>query len=243
MADRQRRRTLAAILLIGAAALGANRWLNRPPAPRFEPVDGLPPFRRAETGSVSGGFDPFIGLDNRAPPPPLPAAQVCRTLFRDTRPGTVPVASFSDYNCPYCRILTPALADRHERGDITVTWHELPLLGPTSEIAARGAVAADFQGAYAPFHARLMRSRVVATPEFLAEIARSAGIDAPRLVRDAASPRVDARLDEARALAGWFGFYGTPALVVGRSAVIGSLDLGRLDRLIADEAEVGFNCG
>ena len=242
MADRERRLALAGFVLMGAAALGANRWLNRPPELAFEPVEGLPGFRRAEAGAISGGFDPFIGLDTREPPPPIHASRVCSVLFRETRPGTVPVASFSDYNCPHCRVVTPDLARRHRAGEITVTWHELPLLGPASEAAARAAVAADLQGAYPAFHERLMRARVVPTPEYLERLADHNGIDGSRLIRDVASDRVTRRLEETRALANWFGVFGTPALVLGRSAVIGAVDADRLSRLLSDEAARPPDC-
>ncbi|MEM0948660.1 MAG: DsbA family protein [Pseudomonadota bacterium] len=227
------------VLVLGAAFLavvGANELFNRPAPPDFEDVPGLPEFRMLRFGGVSGQvFDPFIGIDTlRAAVPRIPDAQVCGTLFTHSGHG-VPVASFSDYFCPYCRVLTRELTTRAEAGDISVTWHELPLLGETSVMAARAALAADMQGAYLEIHNRLMRSRVVATDAYLENLAEGAGLNAARFVRDANSELVQNRIQTAQGLAERFGFYGTPALVVGRTAVLGSIPVDKLDRLIADE--------
>jgi hypothetical protein len=80
----------------------------------FEPIDDPAGFRRIAAGKVSSGVDPWVGLSvpgdrdtaQRRPPPDL-----CDALFRGlATPGIVPIASFSDYNCPYCRVLTRRLA-------------------------------------------------------------------------------------------------------------------------------------
>lgn len=232
------RRQVLAILGAGLFVWVANRLLNLPRRLDYAPVPGAPGFRIARAGGTSvPAFDPFIGLDAPKPAPPeIGPGAVCDTLFRVQRPGTVPVASFSDYFCPYCRVLTPELATRHDAGAITVTWHELPLLGAASEAAARVALAADRQGAYPEMQARLIRTRVVADPAFIADLGRSLGLDGARLAADAQGRWVQDRIDAARGLADVFGFFGTPAVVVGRTAVLGSVPLRTLDRLIAEEA-------
>ena len=231
------------ILMLGAVALGlwgVNRLLNRSGPLEFSDIPGAPGFRMLRTGEVSGGIvDPLIGLDAARPAPPeIADAALCGTLFAASG-GGVPVASFSDYYCPYCRVLTRELSARAQAGRITVTWHELPLLGETSEIAARAALAADMQGAYPEIHARLMRSRVVATDAYLRDLAGAAGLDPGRFIRDARSAAVQRRIDQARGLAARFGFFGTPALVIGRTAVLGAVSTDTLDRLIADEEKGG----
>jgi protein-disulfide isomerase len=164
---------------------------------------------------------------------------LCSALFREARGPGVRVASFSDYFCPYCRVLTQELAQREAAGRISVAWHELPLLSEASEVAAKAALAAERQGGYAAFHARLMRARFEPTPAYLAEIARSAGLEAERLLTDMDSVAVRAQLAESAAVAARFGFIGTPALVIGRTVVVGTVSPARLDQLIAAEAEEG----
>ncbi len=230
-----------------AALYAGSRALPRlwPTGFDFTPVPGVSGFRRIESGQVSGGFDPFAGIG--APPDPALDAltEALRqnprpALFDGTAPspGVVPIASFSDYYCSYCRVQTQELAhiERDSAGSVQVFWHELPLLGQTSQLAARAALAAKRQGAYPAFHQAMMRSRFQATPEYLRALAGRIGIDGPRLIADMDSPEIAAELLSSAALARVFGFYGTPAMVVGRTAVQGRIPPERLAHLIATEA-------
>ncbi|MEO1689787.1 MAG: DsbA family protein [Pseudomonadota bacterium] len=151
----------------------------------------------------------------------------------------MPIASFSDYNCPFCKVLTQKLAALEDAGGVSVTWHEWPLLGEASMQAAQAALAADAQGAYAAFHKRLMRSRFRPTPEYLREIARSLDIDADRMLSDMASAAVAKRLADTAALSSIFGFPGTPALVVGRTVVVGAISDATLAALVEQERRDG----
>ena len=193
----------------------------------------------APTAGVAGAA--FLGLgDDSEAVEPMPAARLCAALF-DPNEGTVPVASFSDFFCPYCRVQTPRLARRAERTDtkIAVKWHELPLLGPTSVIAARAAVAAELQGGYPEFQARLLESPFRPTTQYLAEVASSAGLAPGQILVDMDGQVVASRLSRSRGAARSLGIYGTPALVVGRTLVMGRISESDLDRLIAHEAEAG----
>ncbi|MEW9922167.1 DsbA family protein [Marimonas sp. MJW-29] len=213
----------------------------------FEDIETAPGFRRLAAGQVSGFPNPFIGLET-LDPVDLSAEErsarsdMCRALFGGAVDASVvPIASFSDYNCPFCRVLTQELADIEARseGSVQITWHEWPLLGPTSVFSARAAIAADMQGFYAAFHKRLMRGRFVPTESYLSIIAEDIGADPERLLADMNGSDVTARLRNTEALARIFGFFGTPALVVGRTVVIGSVSEATLTALIEEERRNG----
>jgi protein-disulfide isomerase len=240
-------------LILGAAAAGAIGLMNAGPLLRrllpqdfdFAALDDPPGFRRLAGGATSGGIDPFAGIGGGGPSPETadPAAlraDLCRVLYGG-RPsaGVVPIASFSDYYCPYCRVLTRTLAAIEAEGGVRVAWHEWPLLGETSEVAARAALAAERQGAYPEFQAALMRGGFVPTPAFLESLAARIGIDAQRMLADMDSGATARAIAESRGLARLFGFPGTPALVVGRTVVMGAIDDARLRALIAREREDG----
>ena len=239
--------TRRGLLLAGLPAIllaGAGGWVlwRRPARFEFEPHP-VPGFRRIAAGPASLGGSPLVGLDGE--PDPELVREVARltedprdALFHAGGPG-VPVASFSDYNCPYCRVLTQELAEMEARSDeaITVSWHELPLLGETSRASAKAALAARRQGAYAAFHERLMRTRFVPDAAYLAALAEDVGIDPGRLLADMASPEIDQELLRSEALARIFGFTGTPALVVGSTVVVGAIGERRLRGLVDLEAE------
>jgi len=237
------------ITLLGGAALVAGLgwygfpYVRRliPPSFAFKPVAGLSGFRQLDAGDVSRNLDPFAGLSatdaaTRESEFLDLEQSLCAALFGSSprSPSAVSIASFSDYRCPYCRVLTPLLAEwqAENPSENHVEWHEWPMLGEPSLIAARAALAAKRQGAYPEFHERLMRSAFVATPVYLRDAARRLELDADRLLKDMDDPAITQEIDTSRALAALFGFPGTPALVVGKTAVIGAISESDLYALI-----------
>jgi 2-hydroxychromene-2-carboxylate isomerase len=67
-------------------------------------------------------------------------------------------------------------------------------------------------------------------------LADSIGIDAERLLREMDGAMVSEQLALTRSLAVRFGFFATPSMVIGRTAVVGSIGETELDRLIKEEA-------
>ncbi|MFQ6552728.1 DsbA family protein [Aestuariibius insulae] len=247
------------LLLDGLAVAGAYFLLrdgipalrSRFASLEFTVLDSPDGFRRIAGGQTSsGGFDPFVGLDaNPQGRPDTSEARaavetdLCGTLFAGWSgdPDVVPIASFSDYNCPICRITTRRLAqlDAVTEGGARITWHELPILGETSLLAARAALAADRQGAYAAFHDRLLRSPFRATPEYLQAVAADLDLDHDRLAADMTSEAVSDRIARSLALRALFSFAGTPAIVIGRTVVEGDVEKATLARLVEMEREEG----
>lgn len=214
----------------------------------FEPMAEVAGFRRLAGGASTAAFDPFFGLDaeageDRATLVEEVRGDVCGTLYGGPTDGdsVVRIASFSDYNCPFCRVLTLRLAEieKDAKSGVEIAWHEFPLLGEASEMAAKSALAAKRQGAYVEFHRRLMRAPFQTTPEYLVALADSIGIDHDELRKDMESEAVSRELAQSSALAEVFGFIGTPALVVGRTVVQGEIGDATLGRLIERERADG----
>jgi len=224
--------TVAAVA--GAAAVPFLRDLLAPGIV-YEPLPGVPGFRRMAGGPVSAGSPALIGIGESTAALP-DGTTLCDDLFAaGHEPGKVPIAYFSDYRCVYCRELSPLLHDIIATAPVTITWHELPLLGPASTRSARAALAARAQGAYAEFHDRLMGTPFLPNDSYLQRLAANAGIDSDRLLSDMRAPGVTDQIRTSAALARLFGFIGTPALVVGRTAVLGNVGESLLRRLIAAE--------
>ena len=243
----KRRAALWAIGLI-AGYFGVRSALRLLPSSfEFEPLDQPEGFRRITSGAISAGLDPFVGLerpDQSQPATPTNRllTRLCSTLFSNRKsPNSVQIASFTDYNCPYCRVLNPILTslDRNTSARVNVTWHEYPLLSDSSLVAARAALAAEKQGGYVEFNRRLMRARVVPNDVYIQRLAESVGLDAIQLKADQTSPHVEKRLSDAFGLANLFEIPGTPALVVGRTLVVGQISEARLLDLIELERELG----
>ena len=207
------------------------------PSFTFEPIPSAPGFRRIAGGDFSTGnrSAALIGLENTGGPTDG-INNICDALFSSSIPKkTVPIAYFTDYRCVYCRQVGPMLEQLGRTEQIAVTFHELPLLGPSSVKSARAALAARQQGAYDVFHTRLMGTPFLPNTAYLDQLAQDAGIDADRLIVEMDHPNIDHQLKISAALADLFGFYGTPALVVGRTAVLGNISKRDLKRLIAHE--------
>ena len=236
------RRDRRGFLVLGGAAVVmlalpnlASRFRG---GPELAPHPRVAGFRQADAAEVSGGFDPFAGLDTgpatEIPPAAIP--DICAALFRDNRPAArVPVAFFTDIACPHCRAMEPAIAALPE-AEATVHWHDLPRLGPASVMAARAIAAARAQDAERAMRARLTRSRFRADAAYVTALATGLGLDADRLIADMAAPATEARIAQTLGLARAFGFPGTPALVVGDIAAVGRREPTGIDALIAASA-------
>ena len=211
----------------------------------FEDLPDLPPFRRLRgDGPATLAGAALVGIDTGAAEPATDPALLrevrddpCAALFGETGAGPVPVAVFSDFACPICRVMEERLADLEasDPGSFRIQRHQLPLLGAASTTASRAVLAADLQGGYREMHARLMRTPAVTDAGFVAAIARDIGLDPRRLRADMSDPAIDRRLRVSAAIAEVFGFFGTPAFAVGRTVFMGSIETGSLRRLIALE--------
>ncbi len=224
-------------------------WRRAFPSFDFVPLDGFPGFRKLDQGPVSSGPVALIGLD--APDPSIAAERAellkapCAALFENHKPEDgLPIAVFSDYNCPYCFVLSERLIRLEESGaPIRLVWYELPLLGDRSDRSAKAALAAAEQGQYIAAHRYLMRKVLPPGPFGLRQMAQELDLDPDKLLRDVGGEPVASSLRKSKALASALGVIGTPATVIGRTLVLGSISATNLDQLIALEAQDGpFRC-
>lgn len=236
-----RRRDLLVMGGIVGVAVAIPPILRRLPAAfEFQPLEGFPGFRRLAGGAVSGGADPFFGLDGgTAPSAPAQTGSPCQALFGPDGWGadTVPVAVFSDFNCPYCKVLEQRLIDLREEGmPIRLVWHEMPLLGPSSMRYAQAVTAAALLGAGEAARAYLSRTALRPGPAALRALAEATGLPADALIAEVASRRVADDIARSTALGRQLGIPGTPGTVVGRTLVIGAISEADLVQLIRLEA-------
>ncbi len=243
-----RRRTLltGGALAVAAWVYGVPRLASLWRSPlKYRDLPGLAPFRALATaGTLSTGTGVFSGLDTApAPDADLTAriaavrADPCAALFGTGNDPRIPVAFFSDFNCPNCRVIEDILTafDTAHPGILRLVRFELPLLGAASTTASKAVLAADRQGAYAAMHARLGRNRMVSDLNLVQSIADTIGLDGARLIADMQSPEIATALDRARALADVFGFYGTPGMVIGRTVFLGAIPAADVAQIIMAE--------
>jgi len=147
--------------------------------------------------------------------------------------GDVTIVEFFDYNCPYCRQMTPIMAEA-EASDpgLRIVYKEFPILGPGSIFAAKAALAAERQGRYVEFHKALMNADGRVDQALTLSIAEKAGLDIERLKQDMQDPAIQAEIDGNLELAQALRINGTPGFVIGDEILRGATDLSTMTGLI-----------
>ena len=145
--------------------------------------------------------------------------------------GRITVTEFYDYRCPHCADAAPKVVSLiHDHPDIRFVFKEMPIFGPTSEHAARAALAVkkdggDSLGLYQAFmSARPLQDGAID------RIAREKGAR-PADLSPAADAALNAQLADTSALFNKLSLGGTPAFIVGDQIILGA-DLPTLDAAI-----------
>jgi predicted DsbA family dithiol-disulfide isomerase len=235
---------IAPALIVIAGALAY--WFARPAPLEFRELASPAGFRELVVGKSSSRFGPLTGAfgdpsRNDAGPAPS-GGDLCRALYHDPAAPAAGIADsaativeFFDYRCPYCKTLEPILAAMRRDGDARVIYREWPILGDSSELAARAALAAGNQGKYLEVHGALMASGFIPTIAYIDDLADRLGVDGARLRADMTGDDVSRAIRRSAELAAALGLSGTPALVVGRTIVQGTVTRRQLERLVATE--------
>ena len=156
--------------------------------------------------------------------------------YAGDKDAKITVVEFFDYNCGYCKQVASDLERViNEEKDIKVVFKELPILSESSKLAARYALAANKQGKYLPYHMALLKHQGGVDETFLAEAAKTAGLDFDKLKKDADGQDVIDILNKNIDLARDLGVQGTPFFVIGKEKVPGAIGYSRMKEMIAKE--------
>jgi protein-disulfide isomerase len=147
--------------------------------------------------------------------------------------GDVTLVEFFDYNCPFCRAMSPVMMQA-ETADpqLRIIYKELPILGPNSLFAAKAALAANKQGKYVAFHRALYQLRGHVEEAQVLETARTIDLDVSRLKADMEDKAIAGILEKNVELARTLHITGTPGFVAGDQVTTGATDLKALQAFI-----------
>lgn len=149
--------------------------------------------------------------------------------------GDVALVEFFDYRCPYCKQVQPTLETLLRKDpNLRFVYKEMPVLGPSSVVAAHAALAARLQGKYEAFHNAMMAAKGQISDDVVYHVAGSVGLDVDRLKRDMESSEIDQAVKANLALAEALDIRGTPGFVIGDHIIPGAIDLDALKDLIAE---------
>lgn len=146
--------------------------------------------------------------------------------------GEFTVVEFFDYRCGYCKVVAPEVLKLiRENPDVRFVFKELPIFGEVSDTAARMALTPQAKAKGLELHKAWMADRGLdeaGLDRHLVEV----GLNPAEVRKAAASPAIEAQLQDVRTLAGNLGLQGTPAFVVGDYLIPGA-DIGAVRAALA----------
>lgn len=159
--------------------------------------------------------------------------------IRGVRQAPVTIVEYSDFECPYCKAVSPTLQEvLAAYGDkVRLVYKHNPLsFHATAEPAARyfEAIALQSEEQAWRFHDLVFEQQrnLSRGVETLKEIAAGLEVDQARLEQDLQSEAVTQRLAADRAEAERFGFDGTPTFVINGVSLVGNHPKRDFDRII-----------
>lgn len=142
--------------------------------------------------------------------------------------GAIKIAYFFDFNCGHCARQSETIKDVLAKTDkVQVIYKNLPVLGPSSELAARAALAAHQQNKFKEFYDETYKTREK-NPDTLKSIAQKLKLDIKKWEADMNGEAVTQEIQHVQELAGKMKISGTPFLAIAPDKVFP----GRVDQLM-----------
>jgi protein-disulfide isomerase len=148
--------------------------------------------------------------------------------------GDVTIVEFFDYNCGYCK---HAVGDVKKLIDgdknVKVIFKDFPILAPSSNDAARFALASNKQGKYFDFYQALMAYPGEKNEDAYQKIAKDLNLDWDKLKSDADSSDVRNAVEKNLEVGRELGINGTPAFIFDNELVPGYIGVQNMQQMVA----------
>ena len=149
--------------------------------------------------------------------------------------GDITLVEFFDYNCGHCRRVAPAVEAMIAADDsLRVVYKEFPILSEGSVLAARAALASQWQDLYEPFHMALMGHDERLDEDAVFGIAEGVGLDLEQLRADMERDEVVGEITANMELARQLQINGTPAFIVGDQVIPGAVPQAALEAAVSE---------
>jgi protein-disulfide isomerase len=130
----------------------------------------------------------------------------------------VTIVEWADFQCPFCMQAAESLARAQSQRPehVRLIYKQYPLAShPSSDLAARAAIAAGRQGKFWEMHEWLFAGNSNGLTETtLNRMVATLSLDATRFATDLASPETRARIERDRTEAERLGLHGTPFIFI-----------------------------
>lgn len=152
--------------------------------------------------------------------------------------GDVTLIEFFDYNCGYCRRALEEINKVLKDDDnVKVVFKEMPILGPSSLLAAKWSLASLEQDKYFDYHQAILKHNGQKTEKVLEDLAKDVGLDVDKLRKDAESDKVKEVIDQNLAYAQELNIRGTPGFVIAGQVFPGFIQADQIHDLIRQERD------
>jgi protein-disulfide isomerase len=147
----------------------------------------------------------------------------------------VTIVEFFDYNCGYCKHALPVVQQLlKEDTNLRFVFKDMPILSPTSQLAAQWALAAQRQGKYFEFYQEMLSSKSGVSEASLSSAAEKVGLDMDKLKKDIDDPKIKETIANNLKAAQDMGIRGTPGFIINGRVIGGYLELDGMKQVIEE---------
>jgi predicted DsbA family dithiol-disulfide isomerase len=157
---------------------------------------------------------------------------------RGSPKAAVTILEFSDFECPFCRDVQPALKQIVERygSEVRLVFKHLPLEGHRNSLpAARAAYCAGEQDRFWQFHDALFAAGDLSPPGLLDQIAAELGLGRERFRACVSSEQSRGAIVKDMEIARRLGIDSTPSFVVNGKVIKGALSFADFQQIVERE--------
>lgn len=149
--------------------------------------------------------------------------------------GDITLVEFFDYNCGYCkRALDELQIVLKDDKDLKVVFMDMPILGPSSAVAAKWSLAAKKQDKYFEYHQALLGHNGEKDEKSLEKLAKDVGLDIKKLKKDLESEEIAKTLDDNLAAAQGLNIRGTPGFVIAGKIYPGFMQADQIKEILKE---------
>jgi protein-disulfide isomerase len=152
----------------------------------------------------------------------------------------VEIVLYSDFQCPYCAQLAPAIRQLETEPvdgvSVTIEFRNFPLsIHPNAQLAHQAAMAAKAQGKFWEMHDLLFANQRKVQRNDLLGYAKALGLDRARFERDLDSHTIKQLIAADVADGNRLGITGTPTFTINGTSYTGTRPFNKLKDLITRE--------
>ena len=199
--------------------------------------DALMKTAKAEVG---GGQAPSAGAEPA--PGPTKKVDVGSAPSRGPKNAPINVVLFSDFQCPFCGRVEPALVELEKAypGKVRVSWKNFPLsFHNNAKPAAEAALAAHEQGKFWQMHEVLFKNQQALSATDLEKYAKEIGLDMGKFKAAMDSHKFAAAVEADMKQGSELGVSGTPAAFVNGQLVSGAQPVDAFKKIVDAELSKG----